>query len=111
MRSLILCSALLASGFICRAQTPSPILLGAGNLSPFPLPVAPGQLLTLFVQAPGGIAPLTSFNVSSVLSNGSDQPMPVLQINQANTGCNTPANTQCPEVLAVTVQVPFGVAV
>jgi uncharacterized protein (TIGR03437 family) len=111
MQSLILCSALLASVSISWAQTPSAVLLGAGNLSPFPLAVAPGQLLTLFVQAPGVISPWTSFNISAVLSNGSDQPMPVLQINQANTGCNALASAQCPEVLAVTVQVPFGVAV
>jgi uncharacterized protein (TIGR03437 family) len=111
MRSPILCSALLATISICRAQTPSPVLLGAGNLSPFPLPVAPGQLLTLFVQPSGVISPLTSFNISAVLSNGSDKPMPVLQINQASTGCNASASAQCPEVLAVTVQIPFGIGV
>ncbi len=111
MRSLILCSAVLAGVSICRAQTPGPVLLGANNLSPFPLLAAPGQLLTLFVQPPGVISPLTSFNVSAVLSNGSDQPMPVLQVNQANTGCFAPASAPCPEVLAVTVQVPFGIEV
>jgi uncharacterized protein (TIGR03437 family) len=109
MRSLLLCSVVWAG--VCGAQTSGPVLLGAGNLSPFPLPVAPGQLLTLFVQTGGGLSPVTSFDVSAVLSSGADQPMPVLQVNQANTGCNAPVSSQCPEVLAVTVQVPFGIVV
>ncbi len=51
MRSLILCSALLASVSVCLgANPPVPFLVGAGFSNPFPIPVAPGQLLTLFVQ-------------------------------------------------------------
>lgn len=111
MRSFLLWSAVLAGITACGAQTAGPVLLGASNLSPFPLSVAPGQLLTLFVQPGGVISPLTSFNVTAVFSSGSDQPMPVLQVNQANTGCIDPLSAQCPQVLAVTVQVPFNIRV
>ncbi len=105
MRNLVLCSAVLASVSMCWAQAPSPVLLGAGNLSPFPLSIAPGQLLTLFVQ-PGVSSPPASLNISAVFSSGLDLPMPVIQVILANTGC---VSTQCPAVLAVTVQVPFGI--
>jgi uncharacterized protein (TIGR03437 family) len=111
MRSLILCSIAFAGVSICWAQTANPVLLGAGNLSPFPFPVAPGQLLTLFVQPGGAISPVTAYTISVVFSNGSDQPMPVFEVTQANTGCAAPLSAQCPEVLAVTVQVPFGIQV
>ena len=109
MRNLLLGAVLVAAG--CWAQNLSPVLLGAGNLSPFPLTVAPGQLLTLFVQPGGAISQGTSMDVSAVFSSGTDQAMPVLQVVQANTGCNAGAGNPCPQVLAVTVQVPFGIAV
>jgi hypothetical protein len=111
MRSLVLCLLVLAVVSRCPAQNFGPVLLGAGNFSPFPLSVAPGQLLTLFVQPGSAISPATSPDVSAVFSNGTDLPMPVLQIGLANTGCSDPVSTQCPEVLAVTVQVPFGIPV
>ncbi len=37
--------------------------------------------------------------------------MPVLQVGQASTGCNGTAMAPCPQLLAVTVQVPFGIFV
>ena len=112
MRSLILCCALLGVVFNCWPQTPSPALLGAGHLTPFPIPVAPGQLLTLFVQPGGAISPSTSYSISAIYSaNGSDQAMPVLQVAQTNTACKAPFSAPCPEILAVTVQVPFEIQV
>jgi uncharacterized protein (TIGR03437 family) len=105
MRNLVLCSAVLAGFSVCWAQAVSPVLLGAGNLSPFPLPIAPGQLLTLFVQ-PGVSSPPATLNISAVLSSGAELPMPVVQVVPANTGC---VSAQCPAVLALTVQVPFGI--
>jgi uncharacterized protein (TIGR03437 family) len=112
MRSLFLFSVVLAGVSVCCAQTATPILLGASNLNPFPLSVAPGQLLTLFVQPPAAISPVTTSAVSAVFSTyGSDQPMPVLQVAQTNTACDYPLSGSCTQVLAVTVQVPFGIQV
>lgn len=110
MRGLSLCSAILAGGSFCCAQNANPVLLSAGNLNPFPLPVAPGQLLTLFVQPAAAISPVSTAAVSAIFStNGSNQPMPILQVTQTSTGCDFPVAGQCPQVLAVTVQVPFGI--
>jgi len=112
MRSFILCAIAFAGVSICWAQTANPILLGAGSSSPFPLTVAPGQLLTLFVQPGTTISPVTASDVSADFSvNGTDQPMPVFEVSQANTGCILPLSSQCPEVLAMTVQVPYGIRV
>lgn len=108
MRSLIL--TVLGFSF-CSAQSlpPTPILVGAGFSSPFPILVAPGQLLTLFVQPPAGYDATEPMpTISAVFWNGSDEAMPVLNVQQANTGCVIPGNlAACPNLLAVTVQVPF----
>lgn len=108
MRSLILFCLAVS---VCLAQaTPStPILVGAGFSSPFPLLVAPGQLLTLFVQTPAAYDTTEPMpTISAVFWNGTDEAMPVLQIHQATTGCVIPGNlVACPNLLAVTVQVPF----
>jgi uncharacterized protein (TIGR03437 family) len=91
-----------------QSATSRSAIVGAGFANPFPIAVAPGQLLTLFVQ-PGAeydpSAPLPS--VTAVFWNGSDETMPVLQIQKATTGCTIPASAGCPNLLAVTVQVPF----
>jgi len=107
MRSLIL---VLLGASACCAQTPSgPVLMGAGFSNPFPLAVAPGQLLTLYVQPGSGYnpsAPLPA--VSAAFWNGTaEEAMPVLQTVQVTTGCGGPSSpVLCTNVLAVTVQVP-----
>jgi uncharacterized protein (TIGR03437 family) len=111
MRNLILWSLAVAGAFNCGAQPASPVILGVGNVIPLPVPVAPGQLLTLFVQPAGAISPASSYDISAVFSiGGSDKPMPVQQVVQASTGCAPPLG-ECPGALAVTVQVPFGIHV
>jgi uncharacterized protein (TIGR03437 family) len=109
VRSLILWCTVLASLSVCCAQT-APVLLGADNFSPFPLSVAPGQLLTLFVQPAAAVSPVSS---SSVTASYSGQPMAVLRIAPLSTACNAPLpnGSQCAQVLAVTVQVPFEIGV
>jgi uncharacterized protein (TIGR03437 family) len=108
MRSLIL---ICLGASICCAQTTSsnPVLVGAGFSNPFPITVAPGQLLTLFVQPPtafNAVVPMPS--ISAVFWNGSDQAMPILQVAQTTTGCSIPSTSgTCPNLLAVTVQIPF----
>jgi uncharacterized protein (TIGR03437 family) len=121
MRNLIL---LYLGASLCSAQAISsvPSLMGAGFSNPFPLTIAPGQLLTLYVQPgsgynPSGLAPA----VSATFWNGTTvETMPVLQTSQASTGCGAgsppssavPPNTVvCGNVLAVTVQVPFDVPI
>ena len=104
--------ALFMGAFTGLAQTSAPVLLSAGNVNPFPLSVAQGQVLTLFVQSGVTLAPVTASAVSAVYATGgTDQPMPVLQVGQASTGCTALVMAPCPQVLAVTVQVPFGIPV
>jgi uncharacterized protein (TIGR03437 family) len=110
MRQLFF-SLLCLSG-TCLAQNSAPVLLSTGNVNPFPPLVAPGQVLTLFVESGTILAPVTPSAVSAIFSaGGTDQPMPILAAGQANTGCNASAMAPCPQVLAVTVQVPFGIPV
>lgn len=95
---------------MCCAQTAVPVLLGAANVNPFPLPVAPGQLLTLFVQPAATVSPVTT---SSVTASYSGELMPVLEVTPFSTACNAPlaSGSVCAQVLAVTVQVPYSIGV
>jgi uncharacterized protein (TIGR03437 family) len=112
MRRIVLCSLFWVGTLISFAQTSAPVLLSSSNVNPFPLSVAPGQLLTLFVQTGTILAPITASAVSAVFSTGgTNQPMLVLEVGQANTGCNALVMAPCPQVLAITVQVPFGIPV
>jgi len=106
MRILTVGLLVFLSVSLCSAQTPAPapVFVGAGFANPFPIAVAPGQLLTLFVQS------TISNGVSATFWNGSaDEAMPVLQVNQTNAACTGSSNTACANLLAVTVQIPFDV--
>lgn len=112
MRVFFVPFALLGFVSVCCAQTASsgPVLVGAGFSNPFPIAVAPGQLLTLFVQPPSGYNPSGPPPTVSAtfVSPSSNELMPVLQINQTNGPCIVPSNaTTCPNPLAVTVQIPL----
>jgi uncharacterized protein (TIGR03437 family) len=109
MRHIAFSAFLCFVGFHCFAQTTSPVLLGAGNVNPLPLSVAPGQLLTLFVQPPGGTSTISPSNVSATYSNASDQPMPVVSVDPASVACAAVATSDCAQSYAVTVQVPFAI--
>jgi len=101
------CSILAFSMSLCWAQGPS--IVGAGFSNPYPVAVAPGQLITLFVEPGPGYnasAPLPS--IGAVFWNGSaSEAMPIVEANQTNGGCNAPPSAGCTNLLAVTVQVPF----
>jgi uncharacterized protein (TIGR03437 family) len=86
---------------ICLAQTTAPIIQAAGYTNPVAVQVAPGQLLTLFLDAPVGST------VTALYSTGSDQPMPVIRVDSGSPNCNT--ISICVQSLAVTVQIPFGI--
>lgn len=110
MRPVFVCWGIFAGLSMCSAQTATPVLLGAANINPFPLPVAPGQLLTLFVQPAATVSPVAT---SSATATYSDQAMPVIQVTPFSTACNSPilSGSGCAQVLAVTVQIPFGIPV
>jgi len=99
-----------------------PVIGAAGYADPVPLTIAPGQLLTLFVpsfgstltgpvKAPPGPLPTSLAGISAVLRQGSDQPLPIFEVQPSST-CSTesppPANS-CGSTLAVTVQIPFNI--
>lgn len=114
MRSFLLaCSAFCVLPILAQ-----PIIGGAGYSSPSPLAVAPGELITLFVQetntqltgpvrATTNPLPPTLAGVSVVFqgSPGTDRPVPILDVRPVSTCTGNPAG--CGTVLAVTVQMPF----
>jgi uncharacterized protein (TIGR03437 family) len=112
MRSFVLCCTFFAAVSISAAQGPAaqgPTLMGAGFSNPFPIAVAPGESLTLFVQPGAGYDPSAHLpSVSAVYWNGSaGETVPILQVNQTEAACNVPPNSGCTNLLAVTVQLPF----
>jgi uncharacterized protein (TIGR03437 family) len=101
MRSLILI-CLGASICFAQAASTSPGVVAAGFSDPFPITVAPGQLLTLFVQ-PSTPAPAIT---ATLATGGTNESMPVIEVNPASNSCPS-----CPDLLAVTVQIPFDMPV
>jgi uncharacterized protein (TIGR03437 family) len=98
--------ALSAMSCACLGQTATaPAVVGAGYTSPFPLSVAPGQLVTLYLQSP------TAPNVSAAFWNQrAMEAMPLVQMSLWSSGCLVaPPNSICATGLAVTVQIPFDV--
>ena len=99
------------------AQPPQPTIVGANYSATFPLPVAPGQLITLVVEglpnplpgparAPSGSLPISLAGISAVFRQGTDQAAPVLEVVPFST-CAIPLSSPCGTLLAVTVQIPF----
>jgi uncharacterized protein (TIGR03437 family) len=97
-----------------------PIIGGAGHANPVPLPVAPGQLITLFIQgvstqltapvrASGGSLPTMLAGVSVTYRQGTDRPAPILEARPISSclGIPQPAGSTCGTILAVTAQMPF----
>jgi len=98
--------ALYAMSCACLGQTAmAPAVVGAGYTSPFPLSVAPGQLVTMYLQGPAAA------NVSAVFWNQQAvEAVPILQMSPWSSGCLiAPPNSICASGLAVTVQIPFDV--
>ena len=105
------------------AQSDLPVIGSAGYLAPVPLTVAPGQVMTMFlpglgnlvsgiVKAPAGSLPTSLAGVSAVFRQGSDRPVPILEVQPIKT-CTAlapPANS-CGSTLAVTVQIPFNIEI
>lgn len=93
---------LYAISLACYGQT-APAAASAGYTSPFPLRVAPGQLVTMYLQGSA------TANVSAVFWNQQKvEAVPVVQVSPGSTGCAVaPPGSSCASGLAVTVQIPF----
>jgi uncharacterized protein (TIGR03437 family) len=96
---------------------PQPVIVNANYSATFPLPVAPGQLITLIVEglanplpgparAPFGSLPPTLAGISAVFRQGTDLDAPVLEVLPFST-CSIPLPSPCGTLVAVTVQIPF----
>jgi uncharacterized protein (TIGR03437 family) len=109
---------------LAQSPVPQPLIGAAGYSSPVPIPVAPGQILTLFlpglgtlvstaVTAPQGALPASLAGVSGSLKQNSTapEPLPILEVQpivSCTMGALVPATT-CGSMLAVTVQIPFDI--
>jgi uncharacterized protein (TIGR03437 family) len=94
-------------------------VVGAGYSAPVPLIVAPGQVVTLFVQgigasltqpvrAPSGPLPATLAGISVTLKQiGSETPVPLLSVQPVSTCSSSLSQGSCGTLTAVTVQIPF----
>jgi len=74
---------------------------GAGYSAPVAIRVAPGQVITLYVQ---GLSSLEGIGVT--VRQDSDYPAPVLQV-AAVPGCAGMAPATCGSSTAITVQIPY----
>jgi uncharacterized protein (TIGR03437 family) len=122
---LYLLPAVVAS---CFGQS-APVVTGAGYILPAPINVAPGQILTIYVQgigsaltqpvrAPGNILPTSLAGISATLQQGANRPVGILDVRPVST-CGLPSQagaglfpqtiSNCGRLTAVTVQIPFNI--
>ena len=94
----------------CLGQATAPAIVGAGYNGPFSSSIAPGQLVTLYVQGQ------STGTVSAVFWNQrTTETMPVVQVSPWSSGCfppppnSAPPDSTCAGGLAVTVQIPFDI--
>ena len=110
MRNLLLLAAISAGISAFAQSTPTP-----GYSYSLPLAVAPGQVITLFVdgtlsapvRASGTPLPPTLAGVSVTYHQGSDQVAPILEVRPISTCFGIPSGGGCGTILAVTAQLPF----
>ncbi len=121
MRGFIFFSmACLGVRIFAQVSTPQPIIGAMGYSYPIPLSVAPGQMITVFVdgantqltapvRAVGTSLPTMLAGVSVTYRQGMDQPVPILEVRPISTclGIPLPPGGGCTMILAVTAQMPF----
>ena len=95
---LLLCAAFPPGGFGQNASANT--IVGMGYLYPEPVTVAPGQLITVFVQ--GNV----QGNISATLRQTSDYAAPVLAVRPA-PDCTIAPATPCASMTAITIQIPY----
>jgi|HubBroStandDraft_4_1064222.scaffolds.fasta_scaffold66134_2 uncharacterized protein (TIGR03437 family) len=116
MRTL---GSLIVFGSFAFAQLAAaqPAIVGADYTATFPLPVAPGQLITLIVdglasplpgpaRAPAGSLPNTLAGISAIFRQVTNLSAPVLEVLPFST-CSIPLPSPCGSLVAVTIQIPF----
>ncbi|HZU24740.1 MAG TPA: hypothetical protein VFA04_04410 [Bryobacteraceae bacterium] len=90
------------------------VVTGAGYVDPVPINIAPGQVLTIFVQgvgssltgpvvAPPGKLPITLGGISVTVEQGNDYSAPIMQVRPVSTCGN------CGALTAITIQIPYEV--
>jgi len=108
---------LFGSSAFAQLVAPQPAIAGANYSAVFPLPVAPGQLITLIVdglptptpgpaRAPAGSLPTSLAGISAIFRQGRDLAAPVLEVLPFST-CSIPLPSPCATQVAVTIQIPF----
>jgi uncharacterized protein (TIGR03437 family) len=97
------------------------VITSAGYFSPAPVSVAPGQVITLFVdgvgksltqpvRAPSGSWATTLAGISVTLRQFNEQAVPILEVRPMSTcptGSLPDSKPSCATVAAVTVQIPY----
>jgi uncharacterized protein (TIGR03437 family) len=98
---------------------PQPSIVAASYSATLPLPVAPGQLITLVVEglaspipgparAPSGSLPTSLAGISAIFRQNTNQAAPVLEVVPFST-CAIPLPSPCQTEVAVTIQIPFDI--
>ena len=121
--ALVLATAVLAAQIITAIGGAA--IVGAGYSAPIPVKVAPGQILTFFVfgigaglkakvAAVGFPLPGTLAGISATLSELSQPPLspeaiPMLAVSPLTSCDGIIVPVQCTPLVAVTVQIPFGI--
>jgi hypothetical protein len=97
MFKAIICG--LSLSLLASAQTIS----GAGYTKPVPVPVAPGQILTFFVDGIG------TSGIEATLIQVLDTPVPVIDVRTIPTCLvlSAASTNGCTDIVAVTVQIPY----
>ncbi|MGH9612962.1 MAG: hypothetical protein ACRD4P_07780 [Bryobacteraceae bacterium] len=108
----------LSTGAAFCQNSASNMIVGAGYSTPVPVNVAPGQLMTLFVRGVGqsltqpvaaardGNLPKSLAGISVTLRQGSDLPVPILEVRPVST-CIDASQAGCGTLTAITVEIPF----
>jgi uncharacterized protein (TIGR03437 family) len=99
----VLCVVVLAVQALAQSSQ-APVIASAGNVVPVPLSVAPGQVITLFLENAGPLPRLS--DVSAVFHQNTDVSMPVLDVRGI---CGVPGSTCALTMVGVTVQIPYGI--
>jgi uncharacterized protein (TIGR03437 family) len=76
-------------------------ITGAGYTVPAPVSVAPGQILTFFVDGIG------TFDIRATLQQGSAVTVPIIDVQSVFTCTPILPQTTCGSLVAVTVQIPY----
>ncbi len=104
------------------AQTgPSNLVVGAGYALPAPVNVAPGQVLTFFVQGVGNMLtsavrapeganlPTSLAGISVTVRQGADRKVPLFEVRPVSTCVTNNAQSPCTaaKLTAITIQIPY----